>query len=655
MLCKYLSTCGLILLSILLVAPAVLGQSTSFTYQGQLTDGGNQASSNYDFQFLLWDSLKGGTQIGSIQELDAVAVTSGQFNVTLDFGAGSFAGANPFLEVRVRKTGTLGFVILDPRQPITATPYAVQALNAKTATTASGLGTVSSANLIQNTTTVQAVSNFNVSGNGTAGGTLSGNVVNTPAPYNLGGNPILSNAGTNNLFVGIGAGAANTIQRDNTFIGAGAGQNTGAGDASAFAIRNTFVGSLAGNANTSGQDNSFFGSQQGKQNTSGFRNSFFGESAAFNTIGGENNFFGNFAGEENVDGQDNSYFGQDAGSSNVDNSNNSFFGSETGGFSERGSNNTYIGFGVRSTDGSVNPNFDFATGIGAGTVVTSSNAIVLGRTTVGGTFDNVGIGFSAPTFKLHVVDVGATGLRVQTNTTGGKLASFGRSGAFQIDAVNVPGGRFSISENGNVGIGTANPFDKLDVVGTIRIATLGSGASTTETLCRNNINQISICSSSLRYKTTIAPFATGLQLIKQLQPITFDWKQGGMHDVGFGAEDVARLNPLFITYGEAGQVEGVKYDRFATLFVNAFKEQQAQIEAQRQFIRTQQAKIQQQRATLAAQGEQTSVHTQKLQARIAAQQHKLARQQREINQLRTIFCRANAGAAICTACQNPER
>jgi hypothetical protein len=639
---------GVALLSILLTATAALGQSTSFTYQGQLNDGGNQANSNYDFQFLLWDSLKGGAQIGSIQELDAVAVSSGHFSVTLNFGAGNFAGANPFLEIRVRKTGTLGFVILDPRQPITATPYAVQVLNAKTATTASGLGTASSANLIQNTTTVQAVSNFNVSGNGTAGGTLSGNIVNTPAQYNLGGSPILSNAGTSNLFIGIGVGtsAADTIQRENTFIGAGAGQNTATGVLVFPPIGNTFVGSQAGNANTDGQGNSFFGSQEGLDNTSGFRNSFFGVNFSSNTTGFENSFFGNDAGVSNIGGQDNSFFGRAAGFENTTGNTNSFFGSGAGENNKTGGNNTYIGSNAHPTEGQLDPNLDHSTAIGANTEVNTSNSIVLGRVS-GATLEKVGIGTSAPTFKLHVVDAGATGLRVQTNTSGGKLASFGKNGAFRIDAVNVPGGRFTILESGNVGIGGATPFDKLDVVGTIRIGTLGSGADTTETLCRNNINQISICSSSLRYKTRITPFAAGLQFIKQLQPITFDWKQGGMHDVGFGAEDVARLNPLFVTYSEDGQVEGVKYDRFATLFVNAFKEQQAQIEAQRQLIRTQQARIQRQRATLETEREQIAADTQKLQARIEAQQRKLARQQQVMNELRRIFCRTNAGAAIC--------
>ncbi|HLM60668.1 MAG TPA: tail fiber domain-containing protein, partial [Pyrinomonadaceae bacterium] len=71
-----------------------------------------------------------------------------------------------------------------------------------------------------------------------------------------------------------------------------------------------------------------------------------------------------------------------------------------------------------------------------------------------------------------------------------------------------------------------------------------------------------------------------LDLIKRLRPISYEWKEGGGADVGFGAEDVAKINQLFTVFGKDGQVEGVKYDRFSVLFVNAFKEQQLQIEAQ---------------------------------------------------------------------------
>ena len=78
---------------------------------------------------------------------------------------------------------------------------------------------------------------------------------------------------------------------------------------------------------------------------------------------------------------------------------------------------------------------------------------------------NVGIGTTAPAFKLHVNDSSNTGLRVETVATGGTVASFGGNGAFQIDANGVAGGRFTVKENGNTGIGTNNPNARLQVAG----------------------------------------------------------------------------------------------------------------------------------------------------------------------------------------------
>jgi hypothetical protein len=86
---------------------------------------------------------------------------------------------------------------------------------------------------------------------------------------------------------------------------------------------------------------------------------------------------------------------------------------------------------------------------------------------------NVGIGNTGPTFRLHVVDPGNTGLRVQTNTGGGTVASFGGNGAFQIDAVNVVGGRLDVLENGNIGVGTAAPQARLDVRGDVKLGSSG--------------------------------------------------------------------------------------------------------------------------------------------------------------------------------------
>ena len=277
-----------------------------------------------------------------------------------------------------------------------------------------------------------------------------------------------------------------------------------------------------------------------------------------------------------------------AGYFNSTGNSNSFFGSYTGLTNITGGNNTIIGNHADMASGSLN----FATALGSEAIVSTSNTVVLGRSNGQDQVvmpGNVGIGTNAPAFKLQVIDTSNTGLRVQTNAAGGTVASFGGSGAFQIDASGVNGGRFHISENGNVGVGTNAPNEKLEVNGVLRVNQLGSIGGTQ--LCRNLFNQISNCSSSLRYKNNIASFLPGLSFVNQLRPITFDWKGGGSRDVGFGAEDVANIDPLFVVYNEKGEIEGVKYDRLSVAFVNAFKEQQEQIQKQQVQIARQQQQI----------------------------------------------------------------
>ena len=71
-------------------------------------------------------------------------------------------------------------------------------------------------------------------------------------------------------------------------------------------------------------------------------------------------------------------------------------------------------------------------------------------------------------------------------------------------------------------------------------------------------------------------------MVKQLRPITFDWKESGMHDIGFGAEDVAKVSELLVIHNTKGEVEGVKYDRISAVLVNAVNEQQAMLQRQQQ-------------------------------------------------------------------------
>jgi hypothetical protein len=113
---------GAVLLAILVGAYPAEAQTSSFIYQGKLTDGGAPANGNYDFQFALWDSPTGGTRLGATQTVSNAVVSNGVFTVTLDFGAANFPGADRFLKISARPTGAGSFTLLAPRQQITSTP-----------------------------------------------------------------------------------------------------------------------------------------------------------------------------------------------------------------------------------------------------------------------------------------------------------------------------------------------------------------------------------------------------------------------------------------------------------------------------------------------------------------------------------------------------
>lgn len=664
-------------------------QSTGFTYQGKLNDNNQPANGNYDFEFKLFDAASGGTQQGATLQRNNVPVTDGIFTVLLDFGANAFPGANRFLEISVRLSGTPGITVLAPRQPMTPTPYAIRsasaanadnatnatnatnAMTAQTATNATNAQTAqnslqlggvgasqyvqtsdtrlsdarnplpNSPNYIQNGSTQQVASNFNISGNGTAGGTLTGNIVSATTQFNIGlarvlGSPgsfnffagngagQLNSTGTGNSFFGVNAGIFNTTGSSNTFAGFEAGRNNNAG------ANNSYFGKDAGRSSTSGSDNAFFGNDAGQSNTTGGSNSFFGKGAgADNTTATGNSFFGALAGNSNTTGANNAFFGFEAGKNNDDAFNNSFFGYHAGTSNVIGLNNAFFGFlaGELNT-GSRNCFF----GSGAGQVATGAfhNSFFGGQaggaTTTGddNTFVGLDSGLANTTGSFNTVIGSGADLSVGnlTNATAiGANAFVEQSNALVLGSINGVNGA---TNDTKVGIGTTTPLDRLHVNGIIRVETLGAAGSTD--LCRNVNEQISTCSSSLRYKTNIAPFRPGLNLVNRLRPIAFTWKESGMRDVGFAAEEVERVEPLLTTRNSKGQIEGVKYRQLTAVLVNAVNELKQENDALKAQLQNQQAQVVKQ---------------------LAAQQTRLSAQQRDLNNMKHLLCAAYPKAAFC--------
>ena len=551
----------------------VHAQTNVFTYQGSLKDGANPANGNYDFDVKLFDAVSGGNQVAAQGTLN-VPVSNGTFAFNLGFGA-SFTGAARWLEISVKPAGSPNpYTLLTPRQQVWSTPYAIRSLNAATSDNATQLGgvaanqyvttTTGNTNYIQNTSSQQPASSFHVSGVGIA------NIFSAVTHYDLGGARILF-GNQNSTFTGKGAGTNNT-GGGNSFFGALAG------NANSTGFNNSFFGNLAGQFNTIGNDNAFFGIVAGNKNTEGARNSFFGGGAGFsNTTANDNSFFGNGAGFSNTTGTNNSFFGSGAGGNNGLGGSNSFFGYRSGAATGGGSSNSF--FGTRAGEANVGGlNSFFGVSTGASNVGGSSNSFFGSLAGFGNTsgIENTFVGR----------DAGAFNIDGNNNTALGQGANFGAGNLMYATAI---GSDAIVAASNTVQLGRADGSDVVLVPGRLEIGTLGTAGATS--LCLNGSNRVAPCSSSLRYKTNLTPFRAGLEIARRLQPITFDWKDGGKHDLGLGAEDVAKIEPLLVTYNKEGQIEGVKYDRVGVVLLNAVKEQQTQIESQQKTIEAQQKQI----------------------------------------------------------------
>lgn len=112
-----------LLLLFCLCPTALMGQGTAFTYQGHLTGPTGPVNAVYDFQFYLYSVQSNGIPISTFV-VNNVLVTNGLFATAIDFG-NNFDGNPRWLEI-----SNVTMHVVFPRQPITATPYAVYATTA---------------------------------------------------------------------------------------------------------------------------------------------------------------------------------------------------------------------------------------------------------------------------------------------------------------------------------------------------------------------------------------------------------------------------------------------------------------------------------------------------------------------------------------------
>ncbi len=133
----FLSVIVILIMSVCARSALAAPLGTAFTYQGQVQISGVNLNDTADLQLGLWDDPGadsppvGGTQIGTTQTVTGVLMVDGYFTVQVDFGTNVFDGNARWLQIALRSPAGSGtYTTLAPRQPVTAAPNALFALNA---------------------------------------------------------------------------------------------------------------------------------------------------------------------------------------------------------------------------------------------------------------------------------------------------------------------------------------------------------------------------------------------------------------------------------------------------------------------------------------------------------------------------------------------
>jgi hypothetical protein len=83
--------------------------------------------------------------------------------------------------------------------------------------------------------------------------------------------------------------------------------------------------------------------------------------------------------------------------------------------------------------------------------------------------------------------------------------------------------------------------------------------------------------SAKRFKENIKTLDSQTKNISKLNPVSFDWKEGGKSDIGFIAEEVKEIYPDLVSEKE-GEIQGVQYTKLTAVLVKALQDQQKQID-----------------------------------------------------------------------------
>jgi len=125
----------------------------------------------------------------------------------------------------------------------------------------------------------------------------------------------------------------------------------------------------------------------------------------------------------------------------------------------------------------------------------------------------------------------------------------------------------------------------VEVDGVLGIGVAGNSVTHAITLPESDTNSGKIKAtayttySSVRYKENIKPISNPLQIINNLEGVTFEWKKSQSSDIGFVAEQVGKYLPNVVEWEKNGvDAQSMDYNKIVPILVEAIKNQQSQID-----------------------------------------------------------------------------
>jgi hypothetical protein len=123
-----------------------------------------------------------------------------------------------------------------------------------------------------------------------------------------------------------------------------------------------------------------------------------------------------------------------------------------------------------------------------------------------------------------------------------------------------------------------------------------------------------LTASSRRFKKDITPIDKISEGVLALKPVTFHYKNDNTNEPEFGlvAEDVAEVNPHWITRDREGEIFGVRYEVIPILLLNEFLKEHKKVEEQQASISQLKSEMQ----TMVAQLKEQAAQIQKVSAQL---------------------------------------